>query len=1073
MAVNINLGGWTVKKNILRSGEGLNTVGLISNDDHTRISEGNWLGEDGFEYVTLEYLENRGGSYINLDIPFNPTKDGFKIVAKSFNTTETMMPFGSGSTDATNYRCWLYYYPHPYGTGNIDFYTQTKLNKSYGEVSLDKIEFTFDPDSTETDVDYPDMCLFNAYTKGYAFKGRIYSCIITKDGVVYRNLSPVRRYNANTEKFEYGMYDSISQSFFGDATNANDFTGPRKLSDIYSFYSEVDLMGGYTYRELDYIESTGQQFIDTGVTFAREDSLKVELDIDILDRATTSGWGQLFGVSVDASGTLTNSGYPFSLWIEHGISGSTLHKYIGATGHESTPMTFGRQKIVMEANSLAYGSNNPLYIFAIDYGGTPSYHKCPYKLYSCVIYKNGVKERDYIPVARTKTNSAPIYDYGVYDIIDSHRKFYRNIGYDDFIPGAVADVNSLLQKRTTYRRLEYIESEGIDYVDSGFKITSSTKVNAVVAAGAKNTGYRFLFGGWATLALGYNNNVWTACSGLKQNTSCGAVELDKKISVSLVNDEAWIDGEHYTLSTNGNENNYNFLIFGSSDFGHGPHSWDYPYHGTGRIYQLEVINDANGKDHLFIPVKRGDGKLGFYDSYQMEFLPIPDGAQGFSGHDLPVGTEFVSIYCGSSYPDQAPFRVTNRGNLYAENATISGNITATSGKIGDWLVDELNPTIPDGYKGIYKAPRRNGYGTGMAAKDNTAENVAFWAGYQGQENVPDDVTPWTGGSDWDERCSFYVTDKGNLVARNAKLYGLDIEGGTANINRLECRASVLKLVYLPDGQLYNGKRYMYFDDSSSETSVEVNVDYVSGSNHKIRIYVKSAVSNDIGCVVYYKYAFDSTYYSTYLTISAGSLESSPFEAKKAIPWFSFNNGGEAVHTTTKSFGSGDIFISLGGIKSKYYYDNVYVTPTNSNHTYLGHSSRPWSGIFTKNTSGSSSFRGIKKDIKILDDKNDILFDNLIPRTYKFIQNESDRTHYGFILDEVRSAMDKADISSKDFAPYILENIDDADGNGYLRYSEFIPLNTWQIQKLKSRCAELESKVESLIAQIEELKTKNE
>lgn len=90
------------------------------------------------------------------------------------------------------------------------------------------------------------------------------------------------------------------------------------------------------------------------------------------------------------------------------------------------------------------------------------------------------------------------------------------------------------------------------------------------------------------------------------------------------------------------------------------------------------------------------------------------------------------------------------------------------------------------------------------------------------------------------------------------------------------------------------------------------------------------------------------------------------------------------------------------------------------------------------------------------------FDNLIPRTYKYNDGTSDRTHYGFIAQEVYSAMEMAGLDLQDFAGLTIDY--DEDGNEQtwrLRYDEFIALNTDQIQKLKRRVADLESQIAEL------------
>lgn len=92
----------------------------------------------------------------------------------------------------------------------------------------------------------------------------------------------------------------------------------------------------------------------------------------------------------------------------------------------------------------------------------------------------------------------------------------------------------------------------------------------------------------------------------------------------------------------------------------------------------------------------------------------------------------------------------------------------------------------------------------------------------------------------------------------------------------------------------------------------------------------------------------------------------------------------------------------------------------------------------------------KHDIKLLSDKYDILFDNLIPKTYKYNTGDSDRDHTGFIAQDILDAINTAGLTTKEFAAFIVENPGSDDEIMRLRRDEFVALNTWQIQKLKQK-----------------------
>jgi hypothetical protein len=106
-----------------------------------------------------------------------------------------------------------------------------------------------------------------------------------------------------------------------------------------------------------------------------------------------------------------------------------------------------------------------------------------------------------------------------------------------------------------------------------------------------------------------------------------------------------------------------------------------------------------------------------------------------------------------------------------------------------------------------------------------------------------------------------------------------------------------------------------------------------------------------------------------------------------------------------------------------------------------------------------SDRRFKHSIQSIPQKYEILFDNLNPVVFKYDHGLSDRLHGGFVAQEVQEALVKADISEKDFAALVTSTERDGSERMGLRYVEFISMNTWQIQKLKQRVAELEARLE--------------
>jgi hypothetical protein len=146
--------------------------------------------------------------------------------------------------------------------------------------------------------------------------------------------------------------------------------------------------------------------------------------------------------------------------------------------------------------------------------------------------------------------------------------------------------------------------------------------------------------------------------------------------------------------------------------------------------------------------------------------------------------------------------------------------------------------------------------------------------------------------------------------------------------------------------------------------------------------------------------------------------------------------------------------------------NIIPSSSATNY-YLGEAGREWGNIFAKNgyfsndlqlknAIVSTSDKNAKKDIDILPPIYETVFDELKPVKFKFIENQSDRYHTGFIAQDVKSAVEHAGLTTQDFAAYCEWTNEDGCITCGIRYEELISLCVDQIQKLKKRVAELET-----------------
>lgn len=160
-------------------------------------------------------------------------------------------------------------------------------------------------------------------------------------------------------------------------------------------------------------------------------------------------------------------------------------------------------------------------------------------------------------------------------------------------------------------------------------------------------------------------------------------------------------------------------------------------------------------------------------------------------------------------------------------------------------------------------------------------------------------------------------------------------------------------------------------------------------------------------------------------------------------------------------------------------DNGNLIPSSSS-VYCGTNPNPFAGGYSSGGWKTTSDGRKKKDFRKLleDDRFERFFELLQPMEYRLIEND-DKTHIGFVAQDVEQAMTDCDISENEF--YGLEHAvfsekdfesneewekfleqNGGENDMYtLCYQEFIALNTAMIQKLQNRCNDFEQRLSAL------------
>ena len=141
--------------------------------------------------------------------------------------------------------------------------------------------------------------------------------------------------------------------------------------------------------------------------------------------------------------------------------------------------------------------------------------------------------------------------------------------------------------------------------------------------------------------------------------------------------------------------------------------------------------------------------------------------------------------------------------------------------------------------------------------------------------------------------------------------------------------------------------------------------------------------------------------------------------------------------------------------------------SNAGGVFLGTSTN--SNVYLVNTSTAVTSDEEIKNLYDLGDKYITFFNNITPIGYKY-KNNGHRMHIGFGARAVENALNKADLTTEDFAGIVIDNnIDLGDDDNpdlhdemyFLRYEEFIALNTMMIKRLQSEVEGLKKELSEL------------
>lgn len=555
-----------------------------------------------------------------------------------------------------------------------------KINNLKNCTKLTTIEYGCFRNSGLKEIEFPDIKDFKI--KDYAFN----NCT-DLEKVTFNNATP----------------PTIAETSFEGTTNKVKVYIPNGTIDAYApmglgglhfkGFSSGDDAAFSNYTAIDYLESTGTQYIDTGYI----PNEKTKFDITFAANSANAGIDcPLFGVRAS---DYSNS---YLFWCHaEGFSGGASQIIFNGTKSNVGYFTVDKKYNIVIQNgsysingttssftSVSAGTpNKNLILFGLSNGGNIDGRKFAGRLYAFKIWDNGTLVRDYIPAIRNSDGVA-----GLYDKVEG--KFYTNSGTGSFATGAT---NSSVVE--DYQRIESLKFTGKEYINTGVIPTANTKVETTFNT---STVSRWLFGSRTSASSSDIYGVFlSSATGLwyqirsSQSTKTVDNYFNMVSTLSTNRSSFTLNGKTTSGfgSTALSTSQWQMYIgsintSGSADSGQGRHF-------IGDIYSFKIWEgDTLIRD--FVPVVRSsDGVAGLWDKVESKFYKN-SGSGAFDTGDVITPEKALSNGATMHYIGNSITIATCIDNVFKRHCDITMNDATYYFDSEQTRTIEINETLPAG-----------------------------------------------------------------------------------------------------------------------------------------------------------------------------------------------------------------------------------------------------------------------------------------------------------------------------------------------------------------------------------------
>lgn len=539
-------------------------------------------------YCELEYLESTGTQYIDTGIL--PSEDlRTKVVQAYTGTSIAKNSSILGSNGNGNLRYWINYDNHfEVGYGN---FLGTNVVVQPNEVNTIDFNYIkngshyFSFNGTEYTTSGTPNTQYNIILFGRVVMNgapilspqRIYNVQFIRNDVLIGDFIPVLDWDMKP-----CLFDRVTeQLFYNQATSGDDFLFGRQIHYV------------------DYLESTGTQWIDTGVSIDTSTD-KIDMDFELVD---TRLYKWFFGEYDENKRIGLGSGDGENkrnyLYQQSATKVNDSEMY-GARHNFYVDQTGGYLNGTKIRSYVSFAATSSIYLFNLNIDSASDY-KCASKIYKYKHYRNNALIRDFIAMV-DEAGVGALFDRVTHTIFD-------NGGTGAFAYPPV--------------ELEYIETDGKAYINTGYTPSGSTETEITTMLKLQNTS-RFMFGCrtnngqdiYACLSHSSNRIGYRVGTGGYLYSS-GYDELNTKHTYKIANGVFYRDDEVINTTCEGATASPNsplaLLTVNTNNL------LDTAQTFVGNLYSC-TVKENNTLVRDFIPVFK-DGQAGVLDKVNNVFYP--------------------------------------------------------------------------------------------------------------------------------------------------------------------------------------------------------------------------------------------------------------------------------------------------------------------------------------------------------------------------------------------------------------------------------------------------------------------